>query len=30
MVYHLFERIFNPDNFKLTGEADRVKTLVCN
>lgn len=29
MVYHLFERLFNPDNFKLTGEAGRVKTLIA-
>ncbi|KAL4445552.1 hypothetical protein ABPG74_004626 [Tetrahymena malaccensis] len=29
MVYHLFERIFNPDNFKLSGEAARVRTLIA-
>lgn len=29
MVYHLFERICNPDNFKLSGEAARVRTLIA-
>lgn len=28
MVYHLFERIFNPENFKINGTTARVNTLV--